>query len=188
MAGYTLKINGVVHQVKFVGGKKVVDPPLPEDSSGKLEKMLDAQEAPRCMTDDVFLGGMGTLADQFEGDEAGLQRVISNARKGGYNPSMNDVYMANMATHEGDPRAFVKGRADVQNRCRELGVPSEGACPVSESEVPARPERRRNVKLGEDIIQRSMAAEIAQNPDQAHNKELRDQVIDKHGNHSQADE
>lgn len=96
----------------------------------RLTEMLERQESPRCMTDSVFFAGVGTLADQFEGDEKMLETVVARARAKGYNPSYTDFYNSRLADDVGDPKAFIPatgGRHHVRQVLEERDWTCDGA-------------------------------------------------------------
>ncbi|MAH50426.1 hypothetical protein CMI37_31685 [Candidatus Pacearchaeota archaeon] len=189
---YKVKINGKVHDVSFVDGKKVYDPPL-DSSTKKRDKerfndMVESGQAFGCVTDSTFMAGVGTLDKQFEGDEVALDRIVETAKQKGYTPMPGDFYQPGLADYEGDPKAFVKSRADVRERCIERGVPCEGSVKVGEEEVPAQPERviKKRVKLAKDIVARKLAQAKKRNPD-LNVAQTRSEIIEKHGNNKHLD-
>lgn len=143
-----------------------------------LAAMTAMQSAPRCMTDREFLQGMGTLNDQFDGDEKYLKRVVASARSQGYNPSANDVYMANLAKFPGDKDAFVKGRGDIQRVCEERGLPSDGVVKLA-----GREQEPKKVKLAPDIVDRMVREKVRRDPSlkKVSRKELKQEIVNKHG-------
>jgi hypothetical protein len=48
--------------------------------------------------------------------------LVKAARKSGYNPGENDVYMPTIAESFGDPRAFIKSRAEAKRVAEERGT------------------------------------------------------------------
>ena len=59
------------------------------------------------VTDNEFLAGHGTLAQQFDGAEDQLKDVLDGARARGFTPGIHDVYLSSIADDVGDPKAFV---------------------------------------------------------------------------------
>lgn len=135
---YILKINGVDHKVSFVGGEKVYDPPLGRDfvreTNRRFRDMVESKRPPNSNTDKEFFSDRGTLADQFADDPESLNDVVSAARKKGYNPHYQDVYMEPLADEPGDPSAFITpsgGRSQVKRVCEEKGLECHGQIEVS---------------------------------------------------------
>lgn len=94
--------------------------------SHMLAEMLAMQQAPRGMTDDVFFSGIGTLDNQFRGQEgnAQLNHLVAESQKRGHNPNYNDYYCSSIASYPGDPEAFVPrtgGRAHVKKVLENKG-------------------------------------------------------------------
>lgn len=111
-----------------------------------LAEMLALQQAPRGMTDDVFFSGVGTLDQQFKGDEgkAQLGLLVNEAKKRGHKPNYNDYYVSGLASFPGDPDAFVPrtgGRAHVKNVLEKKGWASEGAVNVKGREPESDPHK-----------------------------------------------
>ncbi len=80
--------------------------PSREDAK-RLADMLATRQVPRSSTDRELFAGYGSLADQFEGEESVLEKIVCESRKRGYNPNPNDLYMPRLAECPGDPLAFV---------------------------------------------------------------------------------
>lgn len=150
----------------------------------RLAEMLAFQSAPKAMTDREFFEGRGTLAKQFSGEEAVLEKVIAAAKKRGYVPNANDVYCAGLADSIGDPAAFVPatgGRGHVQQVCEQRGWACDGAVQVKKRPLEAAPV---SVPLAADIVDRGVRSLIAKDPDKARKvskRELQEQVIHQHG-------
>lgn len=150
----------------------------------KMAEMLAYQRAPRCMTDRELFEGMGTLADQFPGEDRYVEMIVAGARANGYEPGLHDVYMPNLARFTGDPEAFVPptgGRGHIKKICEKRGIPCEGAVNVSAPPVDKEPAK---VRLGEDLVEESINEMVRQDPDiarKATRRDLRDEVISKHG-------
>lgn len=98
--------------------------------AARLTEMLETREVPRLMTDSVFFAGVGTLADQFAGDEKMLETVVARAKAKGYNPSYTDFYNPRLADDVGDPKAFIPatgGRHHVRQVLEERDWSCDGA-------------------------------------------------------------
>lgn len=93
-----------------------LEKPDAEDAK-RLAEILSTRTFPGTNTDRELFADYGTLADQFEGEEQVLEKVISESRKRGYNPNPNDLYMPRLAECVGDPLAFVPatgGRSHIK--------------------------------------------------------------------------
>lgn len=125
---YTATINGTKHVVSHVNGKTLYDPPLPEDTQKrfdeKVKDMCRHRKAPRSQTDTDFHAGRGTLLDQMDGDEVYTKILTDAAKKQGYTPGANDVYIGQLADRKGDPDAWFKpgeGRSELIKRAKKKG-------------------------------------------------------------------
>lgn len=133
-------------------------------------------------TDSTFFAGAGTLLDQFDGDEAELNRVMTNCKKQGGKPSLNDFYAPGIARSTGDPAAFIPasgGRGYVKQLCEQRGTGCEGMVNVK-----ARPKDKPlpKTRLAKKTVKRIMRHEIRQDPSKAQNlPALRQAIIEKHG-------
>jgi len=181
-----VNINGVEYKItRDASGKKVYDPPRGDDDkrfNAKFDRMLESKSAPRGMTDSVFLEGRGTLLDQLDGDEEGVEELVRLAKKQGYTPSARDVYMDNIAERPGDPAAFVNAdaRGHVKRVCEQRGWAIRGAVNVDSREPESDPWDERK-DLGEDIV-REEVARRRMNPENSARSygDLREEVIDTH--------
>lgn len=185
---YYATINGTKHKVtRDEQGNEVYDPPLPKDQKAKFDNrmkdLLKHGKCPSLQTDTAFHAGRGTLLEQMEGDEAWVKKLTQEARKKGYNPGANDVYVGQLARDgAGDPNAWFKpseGRAEIEARARKMGVGIEGAGisveakPFEEKEAP-----RLNPKLRRSLENYYRKSGEAGNMT---DKELSDHVIKTHG-------
>lgn len=139
---------------------------------------------PVLVTDTSFMAGQGTLLQQCEGDDKEADRIAKAAKKQGYNPGVNDVYVATIANSTGDPAAFIppgSGRGHVKDLCRRRGTSCNGRV---EYTAPKRPPVKKK-KLSEKFIRERSRALIHQRPELAHKPagELRQQLIEKHALH-----
>lgn len=149
-----------------------------------LADMLASRRAPQAQTDREFFLNQGKLGEQVK-DKVRLRHYIRQAKKHGYNPSPNDVYMTQLARFPGDPEAFVSpsgGRNQVKRTLEKRGWGSEGLVNVKPAQyTPAMD--APDIPLGEDIV-RDVACEMVKKDPSLRKKkkaELREMVIDKHG-------
>lgn len=146
--------------------------------------MVALQQCCRVMTDNVFFAGIGTLAKQYEGQEAYLNFITAEAKKRGYKPNMNDYYESQMARFPGDPTAFIPatgGRGHVRKVLESQGRGCRGVMEFESDAGQVAPKPK--IRLGEDIIQQNIKRMVAADPDKARKpmQELREEVIAKHG-------
>lgn len=119
---------------QFETFQHMTDPKLhrcPFCQKNKLERLIGV---PAIRTDAEFSKGRGTLLQQFGGDEAEVRRVVSEARKQGYEPNANDIYEPCFAERCGDPKAFLPAdnpRAALKKLCAERGCAAEGCGGIS---------------------------------------------------------
>jgi putative FmdB family regulatory protein len=155
---------------------------LPADcgTCGQLGAVRRKISAPAVQTDNTFFANVGTLRDQFGGNDRELKRVVSAAKRQGYTPNYTDFYCPSLANRPGDPKAFIPacgGRSYVRKLCEERGVSCEGMVNYKAPEGRPRP----RVKLAERTIRRLMREAIRKDPGLASKKnELREQIIDRH--------
>lgn len=134
---YIQKINGVKHTVTISDdGSPVYDPPLDQSMqrtwNRRFREMLAHRKSPSTQSDTDFHRGRGTLLDQFKGDDAWCNHVVSQAQKYGYNPGSNDVYHSQLVRKDwgpGDPQAWVgptEGRAKIKRICEERNLGCTG--------------------------------------------------------------
>lgn len=90
-------------------------------------------------TETQFSASIGTLDKQFEGASDQLEEVVKGAKKRGYTPHYNDVYMPQIADDVGDPAAFCKPnevKHHVKKVCEERGWEARGAVKVDRVQRP----------------------------------------------------
>jgi|2_EtaG_2_1085320.scaffolds.fasta_scaffold00414_9 hypothetical protein len=179
------KINGKTYTAKMVNGAVEYDPPMPADQLAREKQnmagMAEARRAPGCVTDSTFFAGVGTLSEQFRGEERQLSQMVANAKANGYTPANGDFYQEGLADYPGDPKAFVKSRGEVRERCLERGVPCHGSVNVSEHEVAARPERVKKTKLADDIVNRKVMDIKKAGGHVKSESAIRQEIVEKHG-------
>ena len=144
-------------------------------------EMLAMREPPGGKTESTFLSNFGTLLDQFDGDERYVNTLVAAARKNGYNPGINDVYMPTIANEMGDPEAFIRSRGEAikvaEKRGSELTI--DGETKVKHQEPLEDPFDTAPV-LAENLIAPEVKKAQAANPKLSAG-EAREMVIDKHG-------
>lgn len=183
---YRARINGVEHVVTVVNGNPVYDPPLSPErvlrDHENMQEMLRSQKCPSCQTDTGWASGRGTLLDQMDGDENWTKHVVRQAKKHGYSPGSNDIYLTQLARFTGDPEAFVKpsdGRARVAEVCRQRGAGCQGSVNVQPKEYTPPPPAKLSRRLTKEIMSSYRRHDMVDKsmPD----TELRKLVVDKHG-------
>lgn len=126
---YTIRYRGTVHTVEVLeDGQRVITPPLPPEYEASqkrnLREMCDSRTAPGTRTDTSFHAGRGTLLEQMDGDVNWTKYLVQQAKKQGYTPGANDVYLGQMADKDGDPKAWFKpgeGRDELKRRAIKHG-------------------------------------------------------------------
>jgi len=81
---------------------------------------------PNIITDATFMKGRKMLGDQLQAKD--LKYRLAQARRAGYRPSPNDVYMPTIAEYAGDPKAFVpagNARSHIKKVCENMGASCE---------------------------------------------------------------
>lgn len=158
-----------------------------EASSGldaaRLDDMLTTRTAPMSNTDVEFLRGHGSLAEQFKGQPRMLQQLLAAAKKQGFTPGPNDVYLSSLAKKPGDPKAFVPptgGRNHVRRVCEKRGWSCDDGVKVKgrEPENPPQP-----TALANNLIKREARKLLSKDPAAARLSppELRARVIQERG-------
>lgn len=153
--------------------------------SHDLAEMCALQMSPKAETDREFFAGIGSLESQFggEGHTNDMDQVIATAKRHGYKPNLNDVYVPGLASFRGDPKAFVPptgGRGHIKRVCEQRGWECEGTVKTKYRE-PERDPVDRAVPLAEDLIRKNAADALRKDPSLKRNpRALRQQVIEKH--------
>lgn len=148
----TLIINKQKYEVYLdEKGNQVHVPPLPKEEveRGKknMRSIIESGVVPIGRTADDFHRGRGTLLDQMEGDEQWTKHIVQEARKRGYTPSANDVYIGQLADCPGDPKAFFKhgeGNDEIKRRVKASGKGIEAPFLSVEGEKRERPKKKIN--------------------------------------------
>lgn len=162
----------------------------PESEGGKgqsprMAELLALRSPPRCMTDDVFLGGVGDLEKQLPNAQH-REIVCRNAMRHGYKPKSTDYYLASVARFPGDPEAFVnhgQGLGYVKKVLERRGNGAEGAVTLQTREPEEDPYENPVHKLSPKIVKRKMKQMLQANPGLAlkDKRELTEAIVDKHG-------
>jgi len=148
----------------------------------RMAEMFALQQAPRLMTDSVFMEGSGRLGDVMS--ESHLEEVLAGAKKHGFRPNPNDMYMPTLARFPGDPEAFVShagGRYYVKKLLEKRGAGGEGVVKVKSREPSEAPKRKH--RLAPDIVNRTVALMRQEKPElrEVPIAKLKAQVIETHG-------
>lgn len=132
---------------------------------GGIEEILRSRQVPGAKTDTSFLSSFGTLLDQCDGDERYCQHLVNEARKQGYEPGANDVYMPTIAQRMGDPRAFIRSKGEMIRLAEERGKALEidGEEVVHQRE-PDRDPWEREHKLNPELVKEVLPMVKAANP------------------------
>ena len=177
---YVVKINGIKYEVE----NGVYNPPLPQDrverDEENIKEIIQTQQCPGLRTDTNWHAGRGTLLSQMEDDPVWTKHLVKEARKQGYNPGANDVYLGQMADSVGDPKAWFKpgeGRSELVKRAKASG---KGVEAPGVSVQPRKYEERKGPQLSEAHTQRFMQEYKAQGTTMS-DPELRAHVKKTHG-------
>ena len=161
--------------------QEIYDAAIANGTSPRLAEMFACRKAPGANTDREFFVGQKQLCDQFT--PIMLDKYVKQARKAGYNPSPNDVYLGQLARFPGDPEAFVSpsgGRSQIKKVLEQRGWGCTGAVNVQRrDEAPD----EKATGLASDLVEDFVKQEIAADPGKAFvdKRELREQIIDRHG-------
>ena len=128
--------------------------------SHSMADMLAHRRAPGLMTDSVFLEGHCN-GRQFQDSPMIGDFYRKKALEAGVNPH-GKVYLSGLASHPGDPEAWVSGRGDVKRICEKRNWNVSGAVHHSAHEAldPPKP----GPAVAEDIVERETQVEIAKDP------------------------
>ncbi len=151
-------------------------------SSPAFADMLASRKAPEIGGGDTaYMKGRGTLATQFEGCEQQLDYLTKTAKRKGYNPGINDIYEASLASFPGDPAAFVPpsgGLNHIKHVCEDKDISCDGAF-----------KRKRSIKdpdnkpfIDKKIYKRLAKKMVSEDPGLAAKprREVKEAVYDKH--------
>ena len=140
------------------------------------------------ITDNVFIQDQNrhgrSILDRHNGDVRAVERLRKALARNGYSLKSDDHYIPTIARFPGDPQAIVNhtnGLGSLKRHLEGQGRTIEGEIEVKSHEngLPQKVKHKLNPKLTERIRQRM----IKENPDLARKdqRELREQIIDKHG-------
>lgn len=166
--------------------QEVYDDCVGRGESHRLATMLALQQAPRVLTDAVFLAGFGTLDKQVKSDEQ-CNWLVSRAKAQGYDVGPNHVYNPHLARFTGDGEAFIPpsdARGHVQKICEKRGLECNGAVNVKAVQRDPQPQpKSKGKRLASNIVDRIEQRMLTENPDLKHKnrRELRESIVDKHG-------
>lgn len=150
-------------------------------TSHNLAKIFALGQPPGASTDREFFANRGMLGDQFDGDDEMLKTVVTRARRRGYNPNANDVYLPALANEVGDPAAFVPatgGRAHVKKVCESRGEECRGMVNVKAA---ATEPQQMPAAIAPDIVEREIVQQIREQPGlKPKRKQLRQQFLERH--------
>lgn len=115
---------------------------------------------PSLMTDAVFLESHCN-GNQFEKTPHLGEFYKHQAKAAGVN-THGAVYLSGLAEYPGDPKAWVRGRGDVEAVLKERGWSGEGAVNVK---APAPIAATKEIAVGEDIIRDEVSKRLASHPE-----------------------
>lgn len=167
---------GIVYRVN---GKTVSKKELNETADeGKLTEILETRQFPGVHDDTSFMANRGTLADQL-GDTVGL--VTEEAKKNGYTPGYNDVYLPSLADFPGDPKAFIK-QDNAKGQVRKVCEDNNWSCHGSVSVESRNDEAPKETGLADDLVIPSFLEMKKSDPKikYASKDEIRQEVNKKH--------
>jgi len=121
-----------------------------------MAKIFALRDPPSLRTNKTFLANRG---NPFEGDDAKAKRCVAAARAGGVNPT-GKTYLGGLAKYEGDPKAWIDGKGDVERVCAERGWGCEGSVTVEEpvNETPDLFEEP--YRVADDLVQEEVAKRL----------------------------
>lgn len=168
---YYIKIRGKRYKVEG----DTYTPPLPDDVKKTWAKrrgeVVRSGQAPSVRTTSTFHAGRQSLRDQFGGDEAMLNHFAKKYKKEtGRSLNANDVYMSQLAEESLDCNAVLTA-SDGEEKVQKL---------IKRKQSKEERERNTFVPLAEDLIQ-DKVIQYRKAGDTASDTELREKIIDKHG-------
>jgi hypothetical protein len=147
-----------------------------------LRDILDSRKPPALAGDDTtFFNAFGTLYDQL-GDQADM--VVEEAKRQGYTPSGNDIYMGSVARGIGDPEAFFhagRGRAEYKRTIEDnFGTASSGRWVETKNIDRPPPE---NITLADDIVEDIYRERMLIDPEilRRNKADVKAEIIEDHG-------
>jgi hypothetical protein len=158
-----------------------------EGTSHKLAEMFALRQFPGLRTERTFyrMNHIGTLADQFAGEEHNLEILAAKAKAQGRTVNYTDVYNESLAKEPLDPNALVprgQGRSYIKRVCERNDWECHGAVEVKRSYRDLEKNLKPGPRLNPEIVDKIAAQRIAQDPGLAKNMTaLREEIIEKHG-------
>lgn len=151
-----------------------------EGTSHALSEMFALSQPPMSNTDREFLEGRGGAFDQWSGNHAQGDWYKAQAEAAGVDVT-GAVYMSGLASHPGDPEAWVRGRGDVQRIVEKRGWDSEGSVNVKAY----RPQERPQIDVADDILEEEVQTIMEEHPEPqtVDRGELKDKVRQKRKPH-----
>jgi len=152
--------------------------------SPAMAEMLALRQAPSVLTDDVMMGGIGNLDQQFK-DPMQLDYITRKAMQHGYKPRHTDFYCGAIAAFPGDPKAFLnhgQGRGDMRKTLEERGWAGEGLVNIKAREPESDPHEQKH-KLNPKIVERIRKQKLKENPElkRKDQNEIRAEIVVDHG-------
>lgn len=162
-------------------GRYVVTETAEEAARGeaRLQEVIESHCFPSTHTEQNFQRLRGKkLREQFCGNEKLLKAVVRSAKAHGYTPGENDIYEPQLAAFDGDPAAFVTGRADVKRVAEARDITVKG---MVENRRVKDPEPRKKVKLAKSLVDAGVRELVRREPGLASKPvgELRERVVDE---------
>jgi hypothetical protein len=148
--------------------------------SSSIAQILSSRRPPGVHgTDTTAFAGFGSLNKQLGKD---CDRIVTAAKKHGYNPCSHDVYNPTFATFEGDPAAFSsqgQGLARYTKLAESRGLAISGDKTQEARIFAPKPKVK---KLSQEIITRKLSRMAKENPDilRADRREVIQGIVDKH--------
>lgn len=151
----------------------------------QLADMLSSQQAPRVMTDDVYLAGVGSLEQQIP-EKDHLELVTKTAMAHGYKPKASDYYRPDLAEFPGDPKAFLnhgQGLGHLKKTLAERGMHMDRDGDVHCQEPHRDPYEKPKLKLHPKLVRKIKKDRVKDNPDlaRADQRELVEDIVATHG-------
>jgi len=146
-----------------------------EGESHNMSKICALRQPPGSCTNRELFAGVGTLADQFDGDEKTLDYLCKVSESEGRRPNPNDFYQPGLADHPGDPKAFIQ-REDGMGQIKKIAQQSGSGCRglVNVAPGPSRLEPLPGPPLAPDIIKRGVDEMIRENPELRFTRDRKD--------------
>jgi hypothetical protein len=134
-----------------------------EGVSHNLAEMFAHQQAPLPKSDTAFLAAINPGGQQFADNPELGERMAAPARAAGVNIT-GATYLSGLAEFPGDPRAWIRGKGDVEKLCTERNWQCRGAVNVN-AETGVAP--MAAVDVAPDLVEAKALDMIEANPDLA---------------------